>query len=366
MKVAFLTTDFIPYTGWGRHSREIVQLLPGFGIEPIVLVERQSPEVALPGVQVHRILHPYRAALRNPLVSVQDAVAARRLVAGCQLVHCLTEPQLVTGLLLSRPSRPLVVTAIGTYAVSVLEGRWRHLFRAAYRRARSILSISAYTGARLVAQLPSVAPRITTIPLGTSPPPDEVFPPAREREHAFVAVGAVKLRKGTHLLVEALARLVPEHPRAKLYVVGDLRDTRYVDEVKRTIARHGLEAHVVWLGQIPEPELERLYRRVRGLAMPSLNHEHNFEGFGLVHLEANALGVPAIGSRGCGNEDAIRHGYSGYLVDQGNVVELARAMANLLGPDAAWDRMSNNAVAHARSMSWERTARAYAAVYRSL
>jgi glycosyltransferase involved in cell wall biosynthesis len=217
-----------------------------------------------------------------------------------------------------------------------------------------------------MAQLPSAAPRITTIPLGVRPPPDEVFPPAFEREHAFVAVGAVKRRKGTHLIVEALARLVPEHPRAKLYIVGDLRDTRYVDEVKRTIARHGLDARVVWLGQITEPELEQLYRRVRGLVMPSLNHGYNFEGFGLVHLEANAAGVPAIGSLGCGNEDAIRSGYSGYLVEQSNIADLARAMASLLGPDAAWDRMSNNAVAHARSMTWERTAEAYAAVYRGL
>jgi glycosyltransferase involved in cell wall biosynthesis len=76
-----------------------------------------------------------------------------------------------------------------------------------------------------------------------------------------------------------------------------------------------------------------------------------------------ARGVPAIGSRDCGNEDAIRHGHSGYLVEQGNIDQLTSAMAALLRSEADWDRMSENAVELARSMAWERTAAAYAKLY---
>jgi glycosyltransferase involved in cell wall biosynthesis len=366
MKVGFLTTNLDPYAGWGRYSREIVQLLPRFGIEPIVLVERGSPEVALEGVQVHPVLHPHRDVLGNPLVSVRDAFMARTHVAGCRFVHCLAEPHLGTAFLLSRlsrPIRPLLTTAVGTYAVSILDGPWRLLFRRAYHAARAIPAISAYTGARLAQKLPAVAPKVTTIPLGVFPPGDTRFPPAAAREQAFLAVGAVKRRKGTHLLVEALGRLVASFPLVKLYIAGDTRDTRYVDQVKRTAAEHGAQANVVWLGQISEAELLQIHDRVRGLVMPSLNHKQHFEGFGLVHLEANARGVPAIGSRDCGNEDAIRHGHSGYLVEQGNIDQLTSAMAALLRSEVDWDRMSGNAVELARSMAWERTAAAYAKLY---
>lgn len=365
MKIAFLTSRLESYDGWSRHSREIVTRLPRSGIEPIVLVERDSPEVELDGVQIHRVLHRYRDVLHNPLLAVRDALAARKLVAGCRFVHSLTEPLALTSFLLSRPARPLLVTAVGTYAVRVLHGRWRALFRRAYRAARWIPAISAYTGARLVELVPALAPKITTIPLGVTTPSDQPVPPASEREPAFLAVGAVKLRKGTHLAVEALARLAPKLPQVRLYIVGDTRDTHYVDEVKRKIARHRLEAQVMWLGQITNPELDELYRRVRGLVIPSLNHKHHFEGFGLVHLEANARGVPSIGSRGCGNEDAIRHDYSGQLIEQGNVDQLADAMATLLGPDADWNRRSSNAVEFARSMGWERTAASYATLYQT-
>ncbi|MGN6105807.1 MAG: glycosyltransferase family 4 protein [Kofleriaceae bacterium] len=367
MRVAFLTTNLDPYAGWGRYSREIVQRLPSLGISPVVLVERGSPPVALDGVEVHPVLHAHRDALRNPAVSVRDLLAARGRIAGCRYVHCLAEPHLFTAFLLaklSRPARPLLTTAVGTYAASIVEGRWRPLFRRAYRSARTIPAISAYTGERLAEKLPELAPRIHAIPLGVTPPDeDRTFPPAASREPAFLAVGAVKRRKGTHLIVEALARLAERFPEARLYIVGDTRDTRYVDEVKRAIATHHLEARVIWLGQITEEELEAVYARVRGLVMPSLNHKQHFEGFGLVHLEANAFGVPAIGSRGCGNEDAIAHGRSGFLVAQNDIGELAEAMASLLGPADAWDRLSGSSLAFARSMNWLHTAQAYAALY---
>jgi glycosyltransferase involved in cell wall biosynthesis len=364
MKVAFLTTNLDPFAGWGRHSREIVQRLPRDGIEPVVLVERGSAPVALEGVEVHPVLHPHREALRNPLVWLRDAFAARKLVAGCRFVHCLVEPHLATAYLLSRRSRPLVVTAVGTYALRILDGPWRPVFRRAFLAARAIPAISDYTGVRLAAVVPELTPRIQTVHLGVSPIARARFPPAAEREPAFLAVGAVKLRKGTHLIIEALARLRADFPAARLYIAGDTGDARYVGEVRSAIARHRLEDAVVWLGRIAEAELDRVYDRVRGLVMPSLNHKHHFEGFGLVHLEANARGVPAIGSRGCGNEDAIRHGRSGYLIEQGNVDQLAGAMSALLRSDADWDAMSRSAIELARSMDWARTASAYAQLYK--
>jgi glycosyltransferase involved in cell wall biosynthesis len=365
MKVAYLTTNLDPFAGWGRYSLEIVQRLPRMGIEPVVLVERGSPEVSLAGVAVHAVLHRHKDAMRNPTVWARDGFAARRVIAECAFVHCLAEPHLATANFMCRGSRRLLTTAVGTYAVTILDGPWRAMFRHAYRAAVAIPAISRYTGERLAHKLPEVAGKIVAIPLGVTPLAETRFPPASAREPAFLAVGAVKRRKGTHLIVEALGRLAGEFPDIKLYIAGDASDKAYVEEVERAIARHRLESHVVWLGQIPEPELAQIYDRVRGLVMPSLNHEQHFEGFGLVHLEANARGVPAIGSRGCGNEDAIRHGYSGYLIEQGNVDQLAGAMSALLRSDADWNAMSRNAVELARSMDWARTASAYAQLYKA-
>jgi phosphatidylinositol alpha-1,6-mannosyltransferase len=54
------------------------------------------------------------------------------------------------------------------------------------------------------------------------------------------------------------------------------------------------------------------------------------EGFGIAILEANALGVPAIGSLGCGIEDAIHDGKSGLLVQHDDAKAFIVALQQLL------------------------------------
>ena len=58
--------------------------------------------------------------------------------------------------------------------------------------------------------------------------------------------------------------------------------------------------------------------------MLSINDGKAFEGFGLVFLEANAKGMPCIGSINCGAEEAILNGKTGYIVDPYNFKEVAQ------------------------------------------
>ena len=364
MKVALFTTNLDPGAGWGRHSREIVGRLTSAGIEPIVFTERGTTVASLPGVRVHPVLDRYQRILRNPALAAADAIAVRALVRDCACVHALVEPHAATAALLARAARPLVITAVGTYAVSMLSARRRWVFGPAFRHARWIAAISTYTASRVIELAPSVTPRMEIVPLGvTMPSMASERPRAARRAPAFLSLGAVKRRKGTLHAIEALALVRRSVPGARLYVIGDLGNTAYVAECKRRAARLGIEEAVRWIGKIPDAEVEACYATIRGLVMPSLNHGNHFEGLGLVHLEANARGVPAIRSRGCGNEDAIQDGVTGYLVAQGDVATLADRMHALLVDDASWDRMSDAAIRFAQSMSWDRTARAYAALY---
>ena len=54
------------------------------------------------------------------------------------------------------------------------------------------------------------------------------------------------------------------------------------------------------------------------------------EGFGIAILEANALGVPAIGSKGCGIEDAIKAHVSGVLIALNDAEEFNDALTEIL------------------------------------
>ena len=54
-----------------------------------------------------------------------------------------------------------------------------------------------------------------------------------------------------------------------------------------------------------EKELVDLYRKSKVNVLPSQSSDSYFEGFGLIHLEANACGTYTIGCKNSGNEDAI-------------------------------------------------------------
>jgi len=62
---------------------------------------------------------------------------------------------------------------------------------------------------------------------------------------------------------------------------------------------------------ISDFDLQRLYQECSFFALPSTG-----EGFGIVYLESMAMSKACIGSYGCGAEDVIEHGATGYLVDQ--------------------------------------------------
>ena len=70
----------------------------------------------------------------------------------------------------------------------------------------------------------------------------------------------------------------------------------------------------------------------------------NYEGFGMVLVEAMACGVPAIAfDCKCGPKDIISHGENGLLVSNGDIEGLAVAMMKLMEDEAYRKRLSDNA-----------------------
>jgi glycosyltransferase involved in cell wall biosynthesis len=269
--------------------------------------------------------------------------------------------------MLSGNSQSFIANAVGTYAVAILKTRWARLYKKAYMHTTSVFSISHYTALQVACNVPQMKNKIQVIPLGVDTGSFAgPFPAGQNREPAFLMVGQVKPRKGTLQAVQAMATVVERFPEVKLYIAGSATHSVYVQNVKEYINASGINNNVLWLGRISEEQLHNYYKRVRGLVMPSMNVGESFEGFGLVHLEANACGVPAIGSLGCGNEDAVRDGFSGFLIEQGNIQALADAMLRLLDPQFDWDLMSQNARHFAQQMSWEQVVEAYVSVYNEI
>jgi glycosyltransferase involved in cell wall biosynthesis len=154
-------------------------------------------------------------------------------------------------------------------------------------------------------------------------PPGLTYPP-----DAIVvgSVGWLTEVKGHRFLIEAFAKLKPDHPRLHLVIVGSggLRD-----ELTALAIRFGVGDSVQLLGE--RQDVPDCLAAMDIFVLPSLN-----EGMGRALIEAMAAGRPVIASRVGGVPAIVEDRRTGLLVPPGNSAVLAAAITELLlRPDLA-------------------------------
>jgi len=145
-------------------------------------------------------------------------------------------------------------------------------------------------------------------------------------------VGAIKQRKGIIEAIKALEYYKNNFSNNFIYnIIGDYNENdSYYKKITQKIRECGLENEVIFRGKVSEKELENYYKSADLFLMLPINNGKAFEGFGLVYLEANAKGVPCVGSKNCGAEEAISNNKTGYTADLKNCEEVAKKIDFIL------------------------------------
>ena len=137
-------------------------------------------------------------------------------------------------------------------------------------------------------------------------------------------------------VIEIFCRIQQRVP-ARLVLVGDGPERQRAEDLASEL---GVSHRVVVLGKLES--VAGLLACADLFLLPSEQ-----ESFGLVALEAQASGVPVIGSAGTGLAEVVEHGVTGSLHPLGAVEEMAEAAIALLTDEARWSRMSRAARARA-------------------
>ncbi len=137
-----------------------------------------------------------------------------------------------------------------------------------------------------------------------------------------VFVGRLDPVKGAPLLIEAIARVLPTHPEARLTLVGD-GPARAMAETKA--AELGIAAAVTFAGFQSQGRVAALLEEADMLVLPSFA-----EGVPVVLMEAMASRIPVIASRVAGVQELVEDGVAGFTVPPGDVDTLAERMARLM------------------------------------
>jgi len=164
----------------------------------------------------------------------------------------------------------------------------------------------------------------------------------------ILVVGNVIRRKGLHVLLRALALLPAENIRVT--VAGRLdMEPDYVSELRLLIRALRLKADIEFQGALQGPALAKLYRQHQLMVLPSA-----YESYGIVYLEAQQFGLPAIGTTAGAAHEIISHGENGYLITPENHRQLAGYLQLLQDDRQMLHQLSRNALTtYARHPKWE-------------
>lgn len=289
---------------------------------------------------------------KNVLTLLRDTARAFRKLQGRRIdaIVCNIEPYLpLAAMLKRRLGKPrFLLLGHGTYIYyPFVRGARRFINRWFAHNLDVIVVPSRYTFDKVRAWWNGP---LTTVPWGVNA--EDYHPVAGvTKEKAFICVGALKERKGVDTLLHAFAEVVKRYPQTKLYLVG-----APAEKYLKLSADLGIAERVVFTGKTSHTELLRYYSASLCHILVSVNTESAFEGYGLVHLEANACGIPSIGAAGTANEDVIIDGYNGYLCAQSDYGQLATLMERILEAGPEYRQMCANALHHAQRRTWQNAA----------
>lgn len=138
--------------------------------------------------------------------------------------------------------------------------------------------------------------------------------------HNFVFVGSLISRKYPCEILKALSA-VYEDKDFRVTFIGDGNERKSIESFAR---ENGLESNVVFTGRIRRDETIAHLKKSEVFVMISSG-----EIFGLVYLEAMALGLIPIGSKDEGIDGIIKEGFNGFLCGAGDEKALAETISRL-------------------------------------
>jgi D-inositol-3-phosphate glycosyltransferase len=178
-------------------------------------------------------------------------------------------------------------------------------------------------------------------------------------------VGRLQPLKAPDVLLRAVALLLERdpslRPRLLVPVVGGPSGSglEHPTALADLATALGLDDVVRFVPPVSRAELVDWYAAATLICVPSYN-----ESFGLVAIEASAVGTPVVAAAVGGLTTVVRDEVTGLLVDGHDPADYARAMSRLVSAPAYRDRLGSAAALHARGFAWERTADLTLDVYR--
>ncbi len=162
-------------------------------------------------------------------------------------------------------------------------------------------------------------------------------------------VGRLEKRKGLDYLLKAYKQVKKEVSNSRLIIIGP--GTRLGKRYKKWVKHNNL-ADVIFVGYVSSDELPRYYKTADIFCSPATGRE----SFGIVLLEAMAVGKPIVASNIEGYAAVVTHSVEGLLVPPKDSAKLAQVLISLLNDKSLRQQMGDRGRVKALNYGWDNIA----------
>ena len=155
--------------------------------------------------------------------------------------------------------------------------------------------------------------------------------PSSDKPFVFLTLAVLVAKKNINLLLRAFKHVQSQEPASQLLIGGDGVERA---NLERLCQQLDLNSHVQFLGRVSRDQLEKVFARAHAFVLPS-----QYESFGVVFIEALAMGLPVIGTV-CGGPEDIITPEVGILLPKIDEASLVQAMLDLKACYSRYDPLT--------------------------
>lgn len=178
---------------------------------------------------------------------------------------------------------------------------------------------------------------------------------AQKAPYRIICVGRLSWEKGHEYLIRALPKIREEFPSAHLVLVGD---GPLKDDLRGLVFSLNLQNHVEFKGLLPHKFVVEEMKKSSVFICPSLA-----EGLGIVFIEAQACGMPVIGTNVGGIPDVIQSGNNGLLIPPRNTGAIVDAIKKIFKDQHLTNYLVLNARQNSLKFEWRNISEQVSDVY---
>lgn len=172
--------------------------------------------------------------------------------------------------------------------------------------------------------------------------------PQKEKTKTVCFFGAHTKDKGVEDAIKAFV-LLNKKNKFQFWLIGR-GEQEYVKSLHNLVENFGITKNTIFWGFVDQKKKFKLLARAHIMLNPSIR-----EGFGLVNIEANAVGTPVVSYKSQGLVDSVKQGESGLFVDKNTPEELARVTNSLLKNKSKYDKLSRTSKKWSKNFSWNQS-----------